>query len=254
MLTVDYGRLGLRPGDRLLDLGCGFGRHAFQAARLGAEVIALDAGEEEVAGVRATFGAMAAAGELDPALTRVGAVQGDALHLPFPDGAFDRVICSEVMEHVHDYRAAARELARVLRPGGTIGVTIPTAITEWLYLLASRRYFESPGGHIRVFQPRALAEALAAAGVRVDGVGFAHAFHSPYWGVRALIGLDDERAAPTRAFRAFLVRAAFSKTWSRIEHLCDWVWPKSLVLYGTRVASGRLRSMAGLPMRPSDGS
>ena len=40
MLTVDYTRLGVRSGDRLLDLGCGFGRHAYQAARLGAEVVA----------------------------------------------------------------------------------------------------------------------------------------------------------------------------------------------------------------------
>jgi methyltransferase family protein len=143
------------------------------------------------------------------------------------------------MEHVHDYGAAARELARVVRPRGTVAVTIPTAITEWGYLFATRRYFESPGGHIRVFRPRDLALALARAGVRVDGVGFAHAFHSPYWGVRALIGLDDEQAPPTRAFRAFLVKAAFSRTWSRIERVFDRVWPKSLVLYGTRVAAGR---------------
>jgi len=50
MLTVNYDRLGLRPGDRLLDLGCGFGRHAFEAARRGAKVVALDAGDDEVAG------------------------------------------------------------------------------------------------------------------------------------------------------------------------------------------------------------
>jgi len=127
----------------------------------------------------------------------------------------------------------------VLRPGGTLAVTIPTAITEWLYLAATRRYFESPGGHIRVFRPRDLARALARAGLRVSGVGFAHAFHSPYWGVRAVVGLDDERAAPTRAFRSFLVRAAFSRRWSQIERLFDRVWPKSLVLYGRRVATGR---------------
>ena len=66
MLTVDYTRLGVRPGDRLLDLGCGFGRHAFQAARLGAEVVAFDAGADEVRNVLDTFGAMIVDGELDP--------------------------------------------------------------------------------------------------------------------------------------------------------------------------------------------
>ena len=44
MLTVDYDQLGVGPGDLVLDLGCGFGRHAFEAARRGASVVALDAG------------------------------------------------------------------------------------------------------------------------------------------------------------------------------------------------------------------
>ncbi len=117
MLTVDYAKLGVRSGDRLLDLGCGFGRHAYQAARLGAQVVALDAGADEVRKVQDTFGAMAVAGELDAGTARVGAVQGDALRLPFADGSFDRVIASEVLEHIPDDEAAMAELARVLRPG-----------------------------------------------------------------------------------------------------------------------------------------
>ena len=64
MLTVDYRKLGVQPGDRLLDLGCGFGRHAYQAARLGAQVVAFDAGADEVRQVLDTFGAMVDAGEL----------------------------------------------------------------------------------------------------------------------------------------------------------------------------------------------
>ena len=124
MLTVDYDRLGVRPGDRVLDLGCGFGRHAFEAARRGASVVALDAGPEEVAQVRGTFAAMIEMGEI-PADHPATAVQGDALSLPFDDGTFDRVIASEVLEHIPDDSAAIRELARVLRPGGSMAVTVP---------------------------------------------------------------------------------------------------------------------------------
>ena len=82
MLTVDYDRLGVGPGDRVLDLGCGFGRHAFEAARRGASVVALDAGPEEVAQVRGTFAAMIEMGEI-PADHPATAVQGDALCAAF---------------------------------------------------------------------------------------------------------------------------------------------------------------------------
>ena len=56
MLTIRFDRLGLRPGDMFLDAGAGFGRHAFEAARQGATVYALDYAADEVVGTRATFG------------------------------------------------------------------------------------------------------------------------------------------------------------------------------------------------------
>ena len=48
MLTVDFDRLGLRPGDRVLDMGCGAGRHAFEMYRRGADVIAFDQDADEL--------------------------------------------------------------------------------------------------------------------------------------------------------------------------------------------------------------
>jgi SAM-dependent methyltransferase len=230
VLTVDLDRLGVRQGDRLLDAGCGGGRHCFGALDRGARVVGIDLDVESLrlarAGMRQRPGA-------------AGVLRGDVFRLPFADDRFDRVICSEVMEHVHDYPAAIRELVRVLRPGGTLAVTIPTATTEHVYLRLCREYFESPGGHIRIFRPRDLAGAMARAGLRVEGAGFAHALHSPYWVVRALLGLHDETPAPTQAYRRFLIRASGSRVWQRVERLLDRVWPKSLVLYGTRVAAGR---------------
>ncbi len=79
---------------------------------------------------------------------------------------------------------------------------------------------------------------MAAAGLRVDGVSFAHSLHSPYWAVRAVVGIDDETSPPTRAFRKLLIRATNQRFWGRVERILDWVWPKSVVLYGTRVAQG----------------
>jgi len=240
MLTVDLERLGVQPGDWLLDAGCGGGRHCFGAMDRGVHAIGLDLDLEALGLARVGIGQRRTPDR------HGGVLQGDVFRLPFADDRFDRVICSEVMEHVHDYEAALRELARVLRPGGTIGVTIPTATTEWLYLYLTREYFESPGGHIRVFSPKALARAMGRVGIEVSGVSFAHSLHSPYWALRAALGLHDETQAPTRAYRRFLMRASLSPLWRRVESWFDWVWPKSLILYGTRTHTGaRTRRTSG---------
>jgi SAM-dependent methyltransferase len=167
---------------------------------------------------------------------RMGAMlQGDAFHLPFANESFDRVICSEVMEHVHDYRGAIRELARVAKPGARVAVTIPTATSEHLYLRLGDEYFESPGGHIRIFRPRDLAEGLAAAGFDTIGCGFAHGLHTPYWVLRSAMHLpnaDDSRLV--RGYREFLIRATASKWMDRLEGVLNYVCPKSIILYGEK--------------------
>jgi len=162
-------------------------------------------------------------------------LQGDAFHLPFRDATFDKVICSEVMEHVHDFTGAARELARVLKPGGLAAVTIPTATSEHLYLHVGDDYFESPGGHIRVFRPRQLAQGLARAGLATTGVGFAHALHTPYWLLRSVAGLPRaDESALVRAYRLFLINATVSPAMSKLERVLNYFCPKSLILYAEK--------------------
>ena len=171
LLTVDLDRLSVDHQHLVLDAGCGEGRHCFGCLERGASVVGLDL---DFPSLRAASGRLKErAGELGS----VGAMsQGDAFHLPYRDDTFDRVICSEVMEHVHDYVGAARELARVTKPGGKLAITIPTATSEHLYLRLGDEYFESPGGHIRIFKPRQLALGLAQAGLGTVGVGHPERF------------------------------------------------------------------------------
>ncbi len=205
MLTVDYARLGVREGDRLLDLGCGFGRHAFQAARLGAHVVALDAGADEVRKVEDTFGAMMVAGELDMGSARVGSARGDALRLPFADGSFDRVIASEVLEHISDDESAMAELARVLRPGGSMAVTVPRCGPEFVNWALSDEYHDVPGGHVRIYRQSQLVDRLQGAGLKAVARHHAHGLHAPYWWLRCLVGPTNDGHPAVSAYHRMLV-------------------------------------------------
>lgn len=230
LLTVDLERLRLRPGDRLLDAGCGEGRHCFGALERGAHVVGLDLDRPSL---KAASRPLRSRGRARGRLAAM--MQGDVFRLPFGDETFDKVICSEVMEHVHDYPAAARELARVTRPEGLVAVTIPTATSEHLYLRLGDEYFESPGGHIRIFRPRDLALALADAGLATLGCGFAHGFHTPYWVLRSAMHLPDADQSPlVRAYRKFLIQVVGSPLMSRVERGLDWICPKSVILYAQK--------------------
>jgi len=233
LLTVDLERLKVRRGEILLDAGCGEGRHCFGAIERGARVVGLDLDRASLA---KAAGALRYRGA---ELGRLGAMlQGDTFHLPFRDATFDKVICSEVMEHVHDFTGAARELARVLKPGGLAAVTIPTATSERLYLHLGDDYFESPGGHIRIFRPRQLALGLARAGLATTGVGFAHALHTPYWMLRSIAGLPSaDESALVRGYRRFLINATVSPAMARLERVLNYFCPKSLILYAEKRGS-----------------
>ncbi|MCP3983244.1 MAG: class I SAM-dependent methyltransferase [bacterium] len=233
LLTVDLDRLGIRPGQLLLDAGCGEGRHCFGALERGARVVGLDLDLDTM-----RLAHRAVRRRADELKTTGGMLQGNTFTLPFADATFDRVICSEVMEHVHDYGAAVRELSRVTKPGGRIAVTIPTATSEHLYLRLGDDYFESPGGHIRIFKPRQLARALARAGLTTEGAGFAHGLHTPYWVLRSIISLPraDENAM-VRAYRLYLVRATGSPLMDWFEKkILNYICPKSVILYASKPA------------------
>jgi SAM-dependent methyltransferase len=233
MLTAKYEQLGLQSGDKVLDLGCGFGRHAFEAARRGASVVALDAGTDEVNGVAAMFIAMVEAGELAEGSIHANVVQGDALHLPFPDGAFDRVICSEVLEHIPDDLSAMGELARVLRPGGTMAITVPRFGPELINWALSDEYHNVPGGHIRIYRRSVLAQRLTSTGLVVTGHHYAHGLHSPYWWLKCYVGTTNDEHPLVKRYHQLLVWDIMKKPalTRYAERVLSPVMGKSIVVY-----------------------
>jgi SAM-dependent methyltransferase len=232
LLTVDFDRLGVQRGERVLDMGCGAGRHAFEMYRRGADVVAFDQDADELAGVLDMFAAMREAGEV-PLGAEADVKQGDALALPFPDGECDRVGAAEVLEHIPDDSAAIRELSRVLRPGGTLAVTVPSWLPERVCWALSDAYHEVEGGHVRIYTSAELERRLRAAGLVVEGRGHAHALHAPYWWLKCAVGVDREDHPAVAAYHRLLVwdilrRPALTRL---AERALDPVLGKSLVLY-----------------------
>jgi SAM-dependent methyltransferase len=232
LLTVDFDRLEVSPGDRVLDLGCGTGRHSFEALKRGAKVIALDLNPADLRQAGGWMAAMQEAGECAEA---GHLVRADALCLPFADGAFDQVIASEVLEHIPEDRQAMSEIARVLKPGGRLAVSVPRWFSESVCWALSDEYHLNPGGHVRIYRGDELEEKLRAAGFAVVGEGFAHALHSPYWWLRCLLG---EKAPLAAAYHRVLVwdierRPAVLRA---IEGVLNPLLGKSLVLYLSHAA------------------
>ena len=257
MLTVDFRRFPVGPGDRLLDLGSGGGRHAHEAYRRGAEVVACDTDQGELRSVVAMAAAMREAGEA-PATAHARPVAGDGTAMPFGNEVFDRVIAAEVLEHIRDDQRALHEIARVLRPGGLLAVTVPAWLPERICWRLSDAYHDVPGGHVRIYTRPELEAKLRRAGLTVGGHHHAHGLHSPYWWLKCAVGVGNDDHPLARAYHRLLVWDIMKSP--AVTRLADRglnpLIGKSLVLYARKpvTQAGATRHGAGRPERAHAGA
>ncbi|MFZ1038020.1 MAG: methyltransferase domain-containing protein, partial [Smithella sp.] len=188
MVTIDLNELNLKPHDVVLDAGCGLGRHLRHLARMPElKIFGIDKNTWALTETAKSVATMPDAQSKDYLLSIA-----DITKLPFADSSFDCVICSEVMEHIPDHEKALKELDRILKPQGTLAVSVPRFFTERICWFISWDYHNEEGGHIRIYKKKQLREMLTRQGFKCWKINYKHALHSPYWWLKCLVGLKKE--------------------------------------------------------------
>lgn len=231
MQTVDFKHLPLVAGDLVLDLGCGEGRHVI-SAYLEAEVhsVGVDLSLHDLQTTRDKFRDF---DQPDNPAKAFGLSSANALELPFADNTFDKVMCSEVLEHIPDYRGALREIERVLKPGGLLCASVPRRWPEKICWALSAAYHNIPGGHVRIFRAAALRGEIEELGFRQYHRHWAHALHSPFWWLKCLLWDSQDSNWLVKQYHRLLVWDLMEQpALTRVaEKLMNPIMGKSVVMY-----------------------
>lgn len=246
MLTVDFDRLGVGPSTKVIDVGCGAGRHAFEAYRRGADVVAFDRDETELRSVDTILRAMAETGEA-PAAASAKVVVGDALKLPYADETFDCVIASEILEHIPHDDSAISELIRVLKAGGTLAVSVPRWLPERVCWLLSDEYHSNEGGHVRIYRASDLRGKISGGGMELTHTHHAHALHSPFWWLKCAVGVQNTDHRAVTAYHKLLVWDLMQrpKITQLAESMLNPLMGKSVAMYFVKPQEAKSRATEG---------
>jgi 2-polyprenyl-3-methyl-5-hydroxy-6-metoxy-1,4-benzoquinol methylase len=234
METLRLEHLNIHEGQRVLDLGCGEGRHSIALNLRFPKAIcfALDLNPRDIKTARKKHHEFCG---LDNCLY----LQGDALSLPFNDASFDVIVCSEVLEHIVDYQSVLQEVSRLLSPGGQFCASVPRAWPEKICWKFSSAYHQVEGGHVRIFNQDELSREISSHRFTLERSHGAHALHVPYWWLRCLFWREHDQVAVVRWYHKLLVWDLMEKPkvtrW--LEKLLNPIMGKSIVLYFRKEAN-----------------
>jgi len=234
MITVELDLLDAQDGDFILDAGCGNGRHSWETCKQKrSSIVAFDINGSDLQKNKWVLDQLK---EQNDARAEYHLVIADVTSLPFKDGCFNRIICSEVLEHIPRDDIAMGELVRVLDEDGAIGISVPHHFAESICWKLSDEYYGFPGGHIRIYKTGTLLELARSKGLEVDAVRHKHGLHTLYWMLRCLFGIKKEDARVPALYHRFLEweMRGDHRFFRALEAFIDRFCPKSVAIYARR--------------------
>ena len=193
MNTVDLNKLDIQTGHRILDIGCGNGRHMGEAIRMkDVSIIGADIDMNDLLEAKKRLNDLEKSG-FSRGLW--GFNVAEITRLPFRDHSFDAVICSEVLEHIVKEKTAVSEITRILKPGRFLALSVPRYFPERICWKLSPEYRNTQNGHIRIYTSGRLKTIMRDSGLLLCGSHYAHSLHTPYWWLKCLVGpsINDNR-------------------------------------------------------------
>lgn len=230
MLTFDFNRININPEGTMLDLGCGEGRHIFGVMEKFPDLkcIGLD---PHIESLDKAFEGLKFLESISN--TKTNFLSGSAYSLPFSDDSFDLVVCSEVLEHLHDYKDAIKEINRVLKPGGQFLASVPAEFPEKICWLLSEAYQNQPGGHLRIFKKNELIKEVAEHNFSFESSQRFHSIHSAYWWLRCLFWKSQESNIIIKGYKKILERHILKKPFflDSLDKIFNPILGKSIAFY-----------------------
>lgn len=211
-------------GERVIDVGCGEGAFAQFCAKQGADLTFVDIDPAMVAQTERLL--------QDTAASRLQGIVSDASPLPLTDAQFDKVVCTEVIEHVDHPAAFLQELVRVGKPGALYLLSVPDPTSEAVQkAVAPPLYFEKPY-HIHQFSRETFDQLVTEAGLVIIDKRFSGFYWSIFWSF--FWSCEQDLSAPQHP-----LLASWTNTWglmlqtkdgARIKQALDQVMPKSQIV------------------------
>ena len=208
MLTFNLNKYELNNNGIMLDVGCGEGRHIFGVMQDYPQMKCVGLDMDNASLNRAEEGY-----QYFESISNAGAefIKGSAYSLPFPDESIDLIVCSEVLEHLHEYNDAVVEIHRVLKSGGKFYASVPASWPEKVCWSLSKDYQNQLGGHLRIFNQLELVSEIKESGFKFLSSEKFHSIHSPYWWLRCLFWKSQDSNFLVNLYKRMLERHILKK-------------------------------------------